>query len=65
MSKIIVTGGAGFIGSNVVDALLDNEHEVVVLDDLSTGFSENINPKVTFYNTDIRDEDKVRQIFES
>ncbi|MBC8232616.1 NAD-dependent epimerase/dehydratase family protein [bacterium] len=64
MSKILVTGGAGFIGSNVVDALLDNEHEVVVLDNLSTGFHTNINPKVTFYNVDIRDENKVRRIFE-
>jgi len=64
MNKILVTGGAGFIGSNVVDALINNGHEVVVLDDLSTGFHANINPKVTFYNVDIRDEDKVRQIFE-
>ena len=64
LSKILVTGGAGFIGSNVVDALLDNEHEVVVLDNLSTGFHTNINPKVTFYNVDIRDENKVRRIFE-
>lgn len=64
MSKILVTGGAGFIGSNVVDALLDNGHEVVVLDNLSTGFHGNINPKVIFYNVDICDEEKVRRIFE-
>jgi len=60
LSKILVTGGAGFISSNVVDALINNGHEVVVLDDLSTGFHANINPKVTFYNVDIRDEDKAR-----
>jgi UDP-glucose 4-epimerase len=64
MSKILVTGGAGFIGSNIVDALLTNGYEVVVLDNLSTGFHTNINPKVIFYNVDIRDEEKVRWIFE-
>ena len=63
MSKILVTGGAGFIGSNVVDALIDNEHEVVVMDNLSTGFQKNVNPKATFYNVDICDADKVQQIF--
>jgi UDP-glucose 4-epimerase len=64
LSKILVTGGAGFIGSNIVDALLNNGYEVVVLDNLSTGFHTNINPKVIFYNVDIRDEEKVRRIFE-
>ena len=59
-----MTGGAGFIGSNVVDGLIDNGHDVVVLDNLSTGFHTNINSNVTFYDVDIRDEDKVRQIFE-
>jgi len=64
LSKILITGGAGFIGSNIVDVLIDNGHEVVVLDNLSTGFHTNINPKAIFYNVDLRDEDKVRQIFE-
>jgi len=64
LSKILVTGGAGFIGSNVVDGLIDNGYEVIVLDNLSTGFHKNINPNVTFYDVDIRDEDRVRQIFE-
>jgi len=49
--KILVTGGAGFIGSNVVDALVKDGHEVTVLDNLSTGKEENINPEVKFYNT--------------
>jgi UDP-glucose 4-epimerase len=53
--KILVTGGAGFIGSHVVDALLEAGHEVVVVDDLSTGKRENLNPKARFHQLDIRD----------
>lgn len=53
--KILVTGGAGFIGSHVVDALLDAGHEVVIVDDLSTGRASNINPGARFYHMDIRD----------
>ena len=51
--KCIVTGGAGFIGSNLVDRLIKSGHEVIVIDDLSTGFEENINSKAEFYNRDI------------
>ena len=51
--KCLVTGGAGFIGSNLVDKLIDDGHEVVVVDNLSTGNKENINPKATFENIDI------------
>lgn len=51
--KIIVTGGAGFIGSHVVDAYIKLGHEVVVIDNLSTGMEENINPKAKFYKVDI------------
>ena len=43
--KCLVTGGAGFIGSNLVDKLIDDGHEVVIIDNLSTGKEENINPK--------------------
>jgi UDP-glucose 4-epimerase len=53
MKKVIVTGGAGFIGSNLVDKLIDNGVEVIILDDLSTGKKENINPKAKFINCDI------------
>ena len=53
--KILVTGGAGFIGSHVVDAMLADGHDVVVVDDLSTGRQQNLNPKARFYQLDIRD----------
>jgi UDP-glucose 4-epimerase len=54
MMKVLVTGGAGFIGSHVVDTLLGNNFEVVVVDDLSTGHEYNLNPAATFYKVDIR-----------
>ena len=51
--KAIVTGGAGFIGSNLVDKLVSMGVEVHIIDDLSTGFEKNINPKATFHKIDI------------
>lgn len=51
--KILVTGGAGFIGSHIVDAYLEDGHEVVVIDNLSTGRKENLNPRARFYQLDI------------
>lgn len=53
--KILVTGGAGFIGSHVVDALVAAGHDVSVVDDLSTGRRHNLNPRARFYQVDIRD----------
>ena len=57
--KCIVTGGAGFIGSNLTDRLIDDGHEVIIFDDLSTGFKENINPKARFNNIDVGIEQSV------
>ena len=51
--KILVTGGAGFIASHVVDRLIDEGHQVVVVDDLSTGRNANLNPEARFYKIDI------------
>lgn len=53
--KILVTGGAGFIGSHVVDLFIQHGHEAVVVDDLSTGHRHNLNPQARFYQMDIRD----------
>jgi len=53
--KILVTGGAGFIGSHVVDAYINAGHDVVVVDDLSTGKRENLNPRARLYKVDLRD----------
>ena len=55
MAKILVTGGAGFIGSHIVDAYLAAGYEVVVVDDLFTGHRENVNPQCEFHKMDIRD----------
>jgi len=54
--KILVTGGAGFIGSNVVDAYIEKGYDVVIVDDLSSGKKENLNRKAKFYKLDICDE---------
>lgn len=64
MAKILVTGGAGFIGSHVVEVFLEKGYEVVILDDLSTGRASNINPRARFYKMDIRNPE-VRSIFET
>ncbi|MBI2565114.1 NAD-dependent epimerase/dehydratase family protein [Candidatus Woesearchaeota archaeon] len=53
--KVLVTGGAGFIGSHTVDKLLDHGYDVYVVDDLSTGRRDNLSDVVKFYETDIRD----------
>ena len=55
--KIMVSGGAGFIGSNVVDAYVRAGHQVAVVDDLSSGKKENVHPEASFYETDIRSEE--------
>ncbi|PEA56110.1 UDP-glucose 4-epimerase [Bacillus pseudomycoides] len=53
--KVLVTGGAGFIGSHIVESLLENNVETVVVDNLTTGYKKNMPPQATFYYFDIRD----------
>lgn len=60
--KILVTGGAGFIGSHLVDALIAKKHRAFVVDNLSTGFQKNVNPKAKFYKTDLTDHKKIEAI---
>ena len=61
--KILVTGEAGFIGSHIVDAYLDLGHSVSVVDNLSTGRRENVNPRATLYQVDIRNLDEIKKVF--
>ena len=63
MSKILVTGGAGFIASHLTDKLIEKGHNVVVIDNLSTGKKENLNPKAKFYEADICNSE-IAQIFQ-
>lgn len=62
--KILVTGGAGFIASHITDAFINEGHQVVVLDDLSTGFEKNINPAAKFIKANICDKN-LDQLFEA
>ncbi|MAF14281.1 MAG: LPS biosynthesis protein WbpP [Parcubacteria group bacterium] len=62
--KSLVTGGAGFIGSNCVDALIDKGHEVIIIDNLSTGKKENINSKAKFIEADITNLEEIKPHFE-
>jgi UDP-glucose 4-epimerase len=61
--KILVTGGAGFIGSHIVDGMLDEGHQVSVVDNLSTGREENLNRRASFTRADIREAEQVERLF--
>lgn len=56
MTKCLVTGGAGFIGSHIADLLVQEGHHVLIVDDLSHGSLDNVNPEAQFISLDIRDE---------
>ena len=64
MSKYLVTGGCGFIGSHLTDQLIEDGHKVLVLDNLSSGFLSNLNPKAEFIEGDIRDKSTVKDIID-
>lgn len=61
--RILVTGGAGFIGSHIVDALVDRGHRVTVLDNLSSGQEENLNRRAKFIKGDITSQKKLESVF--
>ena len=58
--KYIVTGGCGFIGSNLVDKLVDLGHDVTIFDNLSSGKVENINERARFIEVDISRDDELK-----
>lgn len=60
--KVLVTGGAGFIASHVVDAYVERGHDVTVVDDLSSGRRENVNPKAELLVADLRDRGTIEQL---
>src|SRR3989344_1590592 len=61
--KCLITGGAGFIASQLVDRLIKEGYDVAIIDNLSTGKKENVNPKADFYHIDILDP-KISEVFE-
>ena len=64
MKKILVTGGAGYIGSKVCYDLLDKNYKIVVIDNLSNSTKENINKKIIFYNYDLKNIYRIDKIFQ-
>ena len=62
MKKILITGGAGYIGSHVAEVLAKNKKKFIIVDNLSTGFKELINKKVNFYKINILETKKLKQI---
>ncbi len=61
--KVLVTGGAGYIGSHAVYELIDKGYKVVVVDNLSKGFKSNVHPEASFYEVDLRDKPKLQEVF--
>ena len=62
--NIMITGGAGFIGSHIVDAFVQAGHNVCIVDDLSTGHADNIHPDAKLHTVDIRDRDALETVFQ-
>ncbi len=63
MAKCLVTGGAGFIGSNLSDELIKQGHQVVIIDNLSTGKKEHLNPQAEFHQLDLRKLEEIKPLF--
>jgi nucleoside-diphosphate-sugar epimerase len=63
MEKVIITGGAGFIGSHIADALVEEGYDVHIIDNISSGKKENINPRATLHIVDIRDYTSLVSLF--
>ncbi|MDD5290743.1 MAG: NAD-dependent epimerase/dehydratase family protein [Patescibacteria group bacterium] len=63
MAKCLVTGGAGFVGSNLVDELINQGDEVIVIDNLATGKREQVNSKANFYKLDLRNLEDIKSCF--
>ncbi len=61
--KILIVGGAGYIGSHAVKQLLENNFEVVVIDSLETGHKESVPLQIPFYHVDIRNKEALREVF--
>ena len=61
--KVLVTGGAGYIGSHATFMLIEKGYDVVVIDNLEKGFDSNIHPKAKFYNVDIRNKKEIENVF--
>lgn len=61
---VLVTGGAGFIGSHIADRLVSEGYRVVIVDDLSSGTLKNVNPRALFYQVDLRDYKAIEEVFD-